>query len=221
MKSSDLELLNVLVPKANLKELIFSYCVAFTTQGGDCIIPWQNTDYASLLRFIITSLVINKNISLKNILWSSLLIEVALACYQHIQGKQKPRFFVLSQSAFLWDKLNFDNAKYQHSKTWWKGVKAGCFAGISLKLDKLRTLKINFDQYLIHDLHELAHNSITWRNISVRLSVPHIVKKLKYKLSTPICLVFFRWTRCKECFSLSSLFTYKLFKNIIRDAHNL
>ena len=43
MKSSDLELLNVLVPKTNLKELIFSYCVAFTAQG-DCIIPWLNTD---------------------------------------------------------------------------------------------------------------------------------------------------------------------------------
>ena len=163
-----------------------------------------------------------KNICLKNILWSSLLIEVALACYQHIRGKQKPRFFVLSQSAFLLDKLNFDNATLQHSKNWWKGVKAGCFAGISLKLDKLRTLKINFDQYLIHDLHELAHNSITWRNINVvRLSVLHIAKKLKYKLSTSICIAFFRWTRCKECFSLSSLFTYKLFKNIIRDAHNL
>ena len=29
--------------KTNLKELIFSYRVAFTAQG-DCIIPWLNTD---------------------------------------------------------------------------------------------------------------------------------------------------------------------------------
>ena len=34
---------------------------------------------------------------LEKYLWSSLLIEVALACYQHIKGKQKPRFFVLLQ----------------------------------------------------------------------------------------------------------------------------
>lgn len=162
-----------------------------------------------------------KDICLKNILWSSLLIEVALACYQHIRGKQKPRFFVLSQSAFLLDKLNFDNATLQHSKNWWKGVKAGCFAGISLKLDKLRSLKINFDQYLIHDLHELAHNSITWRNINVvRLSVPHIAKKLKYKLSTSICIAFFRWTRCKECFSLSSLFTFSKTSSGMRIIYN-